>query len=438
MSHWFLSDHYTKTTHRDALYATLPRVLNHYGVTASRLSRLAIADNRDFTYWLLRCFVRSSCVPTQQLKVLSALRRLYRSKADAPSMARKVFSMLGKEEDQFRRYVADLIESAELDTTGPIDAPASSKVLTRFEYDSSPYKGAEDGLVHVECPNCGVEEILAADIDYPDEVLDYLDEFDRVQGTACRCSQCDRVVRPLIRPAESSDHLPAWAYQRLSEDLESFDEVCEYVFDTFSEAVKELDVRQPDGLYANATRLDWAGRSGYGTFSYDAEGVGKTLSVDADFCVRGKVEQTPHGPAIVASVAHHDVPTGGGRTLTPFWRCELDIDEIIEPQELQLAKDLARYATALLPKLPASNYSSSATFELVSPKGLIAELEWVEREMDLPEQTDDPIEHVEFVAELWRATLENILDALENRKVPDDATINRLLACAKALEAAEE
>lgn len=432
------------TTAAEYPYLTMPAVLNHHQCSPGEFSHLRLAQKPGILYWLARHWlvnVRYRHTPKSKdlARGVASLRRSLARGLRAQEMFLRLADTLGLTREELERNLRNaaqnLVEEARL-YPGE-QGQVCSGILATFNYD--PYDNYGEIEVHsvLECSKCGHEELVRDE--HLEGCLDLSDNFEQVYGSAARCAQCDQLVRVKHRPATDRDEVP---YDNYGED--PFEEICNYIFEQLQEAVAARFATNPDGLFAVGHRLDWRGRSGQGTFEYSADGLAKALGVErTEFHCRGQlILLDAKFPTICASTSHHDVPTGDSRTLEPYWLCELDEDTPVTGEEYAKGVALADLARTILAGATGSPWSKTATFTIVSAQGLREAIGDLERELDLPEDTDFPVEPVEFIGQLWRsmrAELEGLLSAecpLNSARAKFCA--NSLRACISALDSLEE
>ena len=94
--------------------------------------------------------------------------------------------------------------------------------------------------------------------------------------------------------------------------------------DDMGEIIESAGFEDGDAIMVEATNINWQGRSGHLVFRYDGDPltmIDKALAIGNQWNARVYEIGTRR---IEASVSHHDVPMGGGRTIRLATRKEAE------------------------------------------------------------------------------------------------------------------
>lgn len=369
-------------------WAYLPAYLNKRGVTVDMLERLRLARCADIVQGLVVSVLsgnptlrRNRC-PSVKYEVRIYFRRNSLSMAyNINSFFRQLNKDLGLTYDwraELERKVKELVED-----NGLYDTPEGVKAKKggTFSYgQTDQYDQVLSEHREVTCPSCDHDEIVSTfDEDDPETILQFHStDFTHLTGPYAKCNECGEAVRPIVSEATS---LPDNFTNYDDDQWDQYKEHLGYLITQLTEHCEKHGLTAPDKLMVTANNLDWRGRSGYTVTGVDGEELADAMRVNSDFCIyNGQLWLEPDGSGYLScTMAHHDVPTGGGITVWPMWACDLGTgreDEYVRGDELADAKVFAEIATVLLTGVDeVYEYSTKTTFALVSRDGLVEALE---------------------------------------------------------------
>ncbi len=289
-------------------------------------------------------------------------------------------------QDKLRNWADNLVKEFRLYQDGEV---VKSEICGTFNWSTfDQYEAELEMWKTAECGECGHEETFRDD-GMGDELADVLDDFEHVTGPYVRCGECDSVTRLTI---DQADEMP-YGTEYGDDEWEDYENHLQYLLEQLEEDIKAKGYPTPDGLYIGARNVAWRGRDGHKLIKFDGEELAKGVSVNSDFTISGgrlHLPQTGVG-YLSCCMSHHDVPTGGSVTITPYWECELDGDPVVG-DEISEHTHLAKAAEHLFAGPEAYHvYNPRSTFRAVSMEGFCDQRDWLVRQLDLAE--DDPIRH---------------------------------------------
>jgi len=267
-----------------------------------------------------------------------------------------------------------------------------------FSYADNDGEGELEFWTVVECGAChhefSIREQLGGDSAVTFIEANEADLEDKgwlhLSGPYGRCNECGEVNRAKVAPAED---LPdeGWANvnEDSSEDWEQYEDHLNELVNQAADHLKAHGLPKPDGLRLDVSNADWRGRDAWAECGLDGKALADRMRVNGQFTIsNGRLLCHQDGNAELRCVlSHHDVPTGGGVCVNPYWEDELsyqgedhlDIDAVRES-----LGELAPIAEALLcGSQPEFEYSAGSTFKVVSRDNLATAIEALTERFDL-------------------------------------------------------
>lgn len=362
----------------------LPRLLNFHGVSLKTFENMHLADQPH----LLRQVLVYQ-LPKLKYPLRNYLNRF--PKASGGDIFRGVtqgrtMTEMGELQQQLRKWAKDLVCNFRLYQSAD---GIKSEIAGSFSWSTSDQYEAElEMWKDAECQNCTHTETFRDD-GMGDEMADLLKEFEHVSGEYVRCNLCDSVTRLTISDADS---IPNNQVHYDGDEWDQYQEHLQYLLDELGKDIKAKGLPQPDGMQISASNVDWRGRDGRKQVKFDGEELARGMSVDSDFTIsNGRLRLPEVGVGYLSCrMSHHDVPTGGNVTATPYWWCELGSEIPVVGDGITELAHLCKAAEHLFcGSGPQFEYSEGSSFVAVSEAGFSDSLDWLIKQLDLEE--GDPI-----------------------------------------------
>lgn len=337
----------------------LPDFLNKLGVTAEQFTSLRIMNKPHLVKALLYHFRRHVMRKTRCH--LAEKIRHYRMTGSAIDDVGNLLklaevdprdsSAIASGAVMFRQMMKDIVRASSIYDRvmpGAEKSTVQSVVVGTFSYEGTDYDQELENYSLVQCPCCDHEETVYDGNEADNAAVKLADEFEHLSGPYARCSNCRKVVRPHVGPAQDMP-MHAMVGQDDTDNWEWYKGQLQDHIDTMLSRLSRLTgYPAPCRLQVDIGNADWRGRDAYTSAELTGESLAQVMSVNSDFHIMdGKLLVQPDNTvSMTCLLVHHDATSRV--TAYPVWECQIDNDTWIVQEDMADAVALAEVAETLL------------------------------------------------------------------------------------------
>lgn len=434
-------------------YFYLPDFLNKLGVTAEQFGSLRIMNKPHLVKALMHHFRQHVLVRPQLAHRVRHYRMTGSAIDDVGTLLKlaevdpRDSSAIASSAVRFRQMMKDIVRAASIygrPLPGAEKSIVQSTIVETFSYEGTDYEQELDGYSLVQCPCCHHEETVYDGNEADNAAVAMAGDFAHLTGPYARCSNCRKVVRPNVGPAEA---LPLWGAVGQNDDdgWECYVDRLDGCIKTMLERLtRDTGLPAPDMLHVEVENANWRGSDAFTMSALDGTSLAKAMSVNSDFHIAdGKlVIQADDTATMTCLLVHHDATSR--ITVYPVWECNIaHEDQYLFQHQMEDAKLLAEIAETLLcgeydcheysrtlnPRDRFTHVSRQALAEGI--RGMITSLGYGVRPEDMNELLENPSD--EPMLDMIAYSLFTLEDQILIKKVPLNLVAVQATFTARAL-----